>query len=74
MSWSTEKDIRLFVLMHDGADPIEFQSCYESSSPSPPPDLRQFTLMWSPWPWRSGGISRGAGTGSRAPVREVAKA
>lgn len=30
MSWSTEKDIRLFVLMHEGADPIAFQSCYES--------------------------------------------
>jgi hypothetical protein len=30
MSWSTEKDIRLFVLMHEGADPIAFQSCYEA--------------------------------------------
>ena len=30
MSWSTEKDIRLFALMHDGADAIDFQACYEA--------------------------------------------
>lgn len=30
MSWSTEKDIRLFVLTHAGADAIDFQACYEA--------------------------------------------
>jgi transcriptional regulator with XRE-family HTH domain len=28
MSWCTEKDIRLFVLMHCKAKPEEFQKCY----------------------------------------------
>jgi hypothetical protein len=30
MAWSTEKDIRLFVLAHAGADAIDFQACYEA--------------------------------------------
>ena len=30
MSWSTEKDIRLFVLSQSKADPAEFQQCYNA--------------------------------------------
>tara|TARA_R110001592_G_scaffold158398_1_gene389524 strand:- start:788 stop:1249 length:462 start_codon:yes stop_codon:yes gene_type:complete len=41
MSWSTEKDIRLFVLDHGDAEPQDFQACYNelavevSGSPTP---------------------------------------
>lgn len=35
MSWSTEKDIRLFVLSHGGVDPRDFQTCYQELITAP---------------------------------------
>lgn len=35
MAWSTEKDIRLFVLLQEDADAEDFQACYEDLVAAP---------------------------------------